>query len=292
MLESRFQKRVIDEVKVRLPGCIVLKLDPTYIQGMPDLLILYENRWATLENKKSYNSPHQPNQDYYVELMAEMSFSAFIYPENMDQVLDDLEDYMYWNDHKREMPEGSHSLLSPSTHSWLNYSDEKMAKCWASKEAVKRGTNLHDLACRLIRMKVKLPEDGKTLSMYVNDAISFGMDPEVKLYYSKYCFGTADAISTKDNFIRIHDLKTGKLKASMLQLKIYLALFFLEYPEYKPGMVEGMEIRIYQSNDVRIEKPEADEILPIMDKIVHFDKMLTRLEDAYDEQFDSYWGGT
>lgn len=184
---------------------------------------------------------------------------------------------MLWHDHKKDVPDGAHALLSPSAHSWYNYSDEKMAEFYASKLAVIRGTELHDLACHLIRMKVRLPENGQTLSMYVNDAIDYDMDPERKLYYSPYCFGTADTISVKDNFIRIHDLKTGKNKASFMQLRIYLALFFLEYPQYKPGTVDGMEIRLYQSNDIRVENPQADEIAPIMDKIIHFSKMLDGL---------------
>ena len=72
------------------PGCIVTKLDSGDIQGIPDLLILYKNKWATLENKRSENANHQPNQDYYVDKMNEMSFSRFIYPENKDEVLNEL----------------------------------------------------------------------------------------------------------------------------------------------------------------------------------------------------------
>lgn len=91
MLERDFQAAVIKELKVRLPGCIILKNDPTYKQGIPDLIVLYKDQWATLECKKDGKSSHQPNQDYYVELMDEMSFSSFLYPENKQGVLDDLE---------------------------------------------------------------------------------------------------------------------------------------------------------------------------------------------------------
>lgn len=73
------------------PGCIVTKMDPTDIQGMPDLLILYKNKWATLELKRSRNATHQPNQDYYVDKMNEMSFSRFIFPENEEEVLHELQ---------------------------------------------------------------------------------------------------------------------------------------------------------------------------------------------------------
>lgn len=89
--ESAFQKGLIDDLKKRFPGCMVLKNDPNYIQGIPDLLVLYEGRWAALECKKAKQASHQPNQDYYVERMNEMSFSRFIYPENKEIILDELQ---------------------------------------------------------------------------------------------------------------------------------------------------------------------------------------------------------
>ena len=90
MLESKFQSDLIKKIKTIFPGCIVMKNDPTYIQGIPDLTLLYQNKWATLECKKSANARHQPNQDYYVGQMNDMSFSRFIYPENEQEVLDEL----------------------------------------------------------------------------------------------------------------------------------------------------------------------------------------------------------
>ena len=90
MLENEFQSKLIKEIKRRFPGCIVLKNDPTYIQGIPDLLVLYKDKWAALEVKKEAKASHRPNQDYYVEKMNEMSFSRFIYPENKKEVLDEL----------------------------------------------------------------------------------------------------------------------------------------------------------------------------------------------------------
>lgn len=94
MLENRFKTNLIKEIKNLFPGCMVLHLDPNEIQGIPDLLILYRNKWAVLEGKKSERASHRPNQEYYVELMDKMSFAAFIYPENKNVVLDEL--YMFF----------------------------------------------------------------------------------------------------------------------------------------------------------------------------------------------------
>lgn len=90
MLEKHFQASLIKEIKKLLPGCIVLKTDPNYIQGIPDLLILYGKRWAALEVKKSSTASHRPNQDYYISLMKKMSFASFISPEVKKEVLDEL----------------------------------------------------------------------------------------------------------------------------------------------------------------------------------------------------------
>ena len=89
--ESDFQKSLIYEIKQRLPGAIVIKLDAHYIQGIPDILILYKDRWGSLECKKSEKATHRPNQEYYVEKMNKMSFSSFIFPENRTEVLNDLQ---------------------------------------------------------------------------------------------------------------------------------------------------------------------------------------------------------
>lgn len=91
MSESQFQSSLIKELKDRFPGCMILKNDPTYVQGIPDLIVLWKDKWASLECKKDRNAKHRPNQSHYVEKMNEMSFSAFIYPENRQEVLDDLE---------------------------------------------------------------------------------------------------------------------------------------------------------------------------------------------------------
>ena len=88
--ESQFQKDLMDEIKAKYPGCVVLKNDSGYIQGFPDWTILYKDKWAVLEAKREKNAKKQPNQPYYVEKLDGMSFSRFVYPENKDEVLRDL----------------------------------------------------------------------------------------------------------------------------------------------------------------------------------------------------------
>lgn len=91
MKENKFQSNLIKELETKFPGAIVTKLDPNHIQGIPDILILYKDKWATLECKKSSNATHRFNQDTYVEMMNDMSYSAFIYPENKEEVLNELQ---------------------------------------------------------------------------------------------------------------------------------------------------------------------------------------------------------
>lgn len=182
---------------------------------------------------------------------------------------------MNWNEHSRI--KGCHSFLSPSQYHWINYSDEKLAERYNSFKAAEQGTRLHDLAAELIELGQKLPRSQKTLNMYVNDAIGFKMTPEQPLYFSDNCFGTADAISFRKGFLRIHDYKSGVVPAHMEQLMIYAALFCLEY-NHKPGQIES-ELRIYQNNDIIIFNPEADDILPVMDKIRRFDKIIDKMKE-------------
>lgn len=90
MLENKFQSNLIKELKKEFPGCMVLKNDSSYIQGVPDLLVLYKEHWCSLEVKKSAKAKHRPNQDYYVDKMNDMSYSSFIYPENKEIVMEEL----------------------------------------------------------------------------------------------------------------------------------------------------------------------------------------------------------
>ena len=91
MVESKFQSNLIKELKERFKGCVVVKNDANYMQGIPDLTIYYGNRWAMLETKRSEDAPHRPNQDYYVSLFNSMSYAAFIFPENKEVILDEME---------------------------------------------------------------------------------------------------------------------------------------------------------------------------------------------------------
>lgn len=172
--------------------------------------------------------------------------------------------------------EGQHAFLGASKYHWINYDEQKVADAYSKFLAVQKGTILHDFAAQCIRLGQKLPRSQKTLNMYVNDAIGFKMTPEQVLCYSENCFGTADAISFRNNFLRIHDYKSGVIPAHMEQLMIYAALFCLEY-KYKPSEIE-IELRIYQSDEVIVHNPTPDEIFAIIDKIIAFDKIITKIK--------------
>lgn len=182
---------------------------------------------------------------------------------------------MKFNQHSNLL--GSHAFLSASNYHWINYDEEKLITSYKNFTASQRGTELHEFAATCIRLGQKLPRSNKTLNMYVNDAIGYKMTPEQVLYYSDTCYGTADAIVFRDDKLRIHDLKTGSIPAHMEQLMVYTALFCLEY-KMKPGLID-MELRIYQNDDITIYVPQADEILPIIDKIIKFDKLINRLKE-------------
>ena len=172
--------------------------------------------------------------------------------------------------------EGLHAPFSASQNSWLRYDDEKLLSSFANKKAAEMGTRLHAWAKETIDLGIKQPKSKKTLYAYVNDAIGFKMSTEVVLYYSDRFFGTADAICFRNNVLRIHDLKTGITPVHIEQLEIYAALFCLEY-KVKPGEID-IELRIYQNDEVLIHNPTAEDILPIMDKIVHLNKLLEKAE--------------
>lgn len=172
---------------------------------------------------------------------------------------------------------GQHAFLGASKYSWLNYDDEKLIQTYLNSLAVQKGTELHDLACKLIKLGVTLPRNKTTLNQYVNDAIAYRLTPEQPLYFSRNCFGTADAISFDDKkrFLRIHDLKTGVTPAHMEQLEIYAALFCLEYHKNPTDL--GMELRIYQNNEVLMHSPKGENIESIMKLIIRFDGQIEKI---------------
>lgn len=180
---------------------------------------------------------------------------------------------MNFNVHKNL--EGLHAPFSPSKSSWLRYDDDKVIDVYKNLRAAEMGSKFHQWAKTTIDLGIKQPRSKKTLYAYVNDAIGFKMNTEVVLFYSERFFGTADAISFRNGLLRIHDLKTGKRQVHMEQLEVYAALFCLEY-NIRPGDID-MELRIYQNDEILYHTPTAEDILPIMDKIKHLDKLLLKL---------------
>lgn len=210
----------------------------------------------------------------------------------------------------------SHAFLGASQNAWLRYSDEELVAKFLNQYRTELGTEMHDFASTQIRLGNRvtsmkatidilktmiythnlvpntdelsdhgirildavsyLPKEVfETLRDYINDAIGFRMKTEQPLVYSERCFGTADAISFDHDILRIHDLKTGAGKVHIDQLLIYASLFCLEY-KIKPGEIQT-ELRIYQNCEIQEMRPQADDILPIMDRIVFCDKLLRDL---------------
>lgn len=177
---------------------------------------------------------------------------------------------------------GEHAFLGASKYHWIYYDEEKLMDTYVKFLASAKGTELHDFAARCIRLGQRLPKSNKTLNTYVNDAIGFKMTPEQTLYYSENCFGTADAISFRREratgrlTLRIYDLKTGAIPAHMEQLMIYAALFCLEY-KIKPSEID-IELRIYQNDEIVVYCPTIEDLAPIIDKIIAFDKVINNLK--------------
>lgn len=172
---------------------------------------------------------------------------------------------------------GTHAFLSPSKYHWVNYDEEKLDRAYVAALAAARGDRLHALAHSLIRDNVNLPDNGQTLSLYVNDAIGFKMKSEQLLYFSENCYGTADTICFRNNKLRVHDLKTGVSPTSEHQLEVLAALFCLEY-RYRPFEID-IELRIYQSNEVRVYETDPDTIFHVIDKIVTFNKRIDAMRE-------------
>lgn len=169
-----------------------------------------------------------------------------------------------------------HAFLSPSSaRLWLGKDKEYLKKKIKSDQARFIGTIKHELAERDIRLRMKRPNTSNTFYMYVNDAIGYRMEPEVPLKYSKWCYGTADALCFRDGLLRIHDLKTGSSKTTMDQLVVYAALYCLQH-DITPSDIQ-IELRIYQSGDVLVHEPDLDEIVHAIDYIKTASKWLDEI---------------
>lgn len=211
--------------------------------------------------------------------------------------------------------QGKHAQFSPSSSAWLRYSDEKTIQTYCNRNRKAVGTEIHDYASSQIELLQKasnikhivndistfvfskykaldqleygklliqsireLPDEiFETLKLFINDAIGFKMSSEVSLILSNRFFGTADAISFRNNFLRIHDLKTGDGKADMEQLLIYVALFCIEY-KFKPHDIK-IECRIYQYGKWFDLEPDPEDIVYIIDNMYSKEKLLTRIVD-------------
>lgn len=179
-----------------------------------------------------------------------------------------------------------HAFLSPSKGSWLRYDSKKLVENYFSEQSKERGTALHKLAHNFIEESKKsykfngtiyrMEYNDQTLNSFVNDVLDANMESEMELYYSQWCFGTADAISYKKKELRIYDLKTGVTPANIDQLKIYAAIWFLQYGKENRCTPKSVNIilRIYQNDEIVEYIPEAEEIMEIMDTIVDFSNII------------------
>lgn len=216
---------------------------------------------------------------------------------------------MIWLDHSRDPHRGEHALFSPSQMSWINDSTENDVYERYSRGLAKDiGTIIHGVAKKCISTKTRLSNESarslirmelldkgipeycfneETLADnflgYLNDTLDHNMRAEQELYYSEWCYGTADAISVDNYILRINDLKTGITPAKFLQLEIYAALFFLDlskvYRELTPDNCE-IELRIFQGGEVLEEFPSADVIVPIMDSIIWHSETMDKLKEG------------
>lgn len=174
-----------------------------------------------------------------------------------------------------------HATLSASVNSWTNYDLEKLETTYRAKLAAAHGSRQHDFAAEAIRLRQRLEDIPLTLNMYVNDAIGYRMTPEQVLFFHPDAFGTADAIDDRDDYLRIFDLKTGLTEASVRQLEVYAAYYCLEYKK-NPMKLNGMEFRIYQSDQIKTFEGDPHTITQIMETtklfVQHIVKMRAEAE--------------
>jgi hypothetical protein len=159
-----------------------------------------------------------------------------------------------------------HAFLSPSKYHWLAYDVEKLKRTYKNHRSAARGSELHDVASKLIRLGVYMPRDKMAFNAYVNDSIGYKMSTEVVLYQSLYCYGTCDAISFDGEYLRIFDLKTGDSGGDMKQLIIYAALFCMHYM-INPDAIK-FDLRLYHGVSVDKANPEPELVKQTMVRII------------------------
>jgi hypothetical protein len=174
--------------------------------------------------------------------------------------------------------EDKHAFLGASKYHWVNYDLTKMEKIFDNQFASVLGTRKHKWAAEAILLGERQPRTNKTLNAYINDAIGFRMTPEVVLFVSDNCFGTADTISFSKNILRIHDLKTGIHPGNPHQIEIYFAFFCLEY-RVNPYDIEMLG-RIYQNDEVLEFQGDPKWIREIMDKIKLFNARIEEMKEV------------
>lgn len=164
-----------------------------------------------------------------------------------------------------------HAIMSPSSYHWIDYDDARFREWVASVRAKETGTRLHSYAEQAIALGRRQigGKNADSVAMHINDAIDLGLTPEVPLFYSWSCYGHADAMGFDGTTLRIHDLKTGKIAGDMRQLRIYAALFYLQYGDVVGGPEQYTTIlRIYQNNSVSEEVADPQMISDYMGRIV------------------------
>lgn len=214
---------------------------------------------------------------------------------------------MIYHDHSRDLPRGdAHAIFGASNYYWTNDQgpEDALQRLYGSY-ATSIGTIVHEVAANCIKQKKRrtksgakeileykllendIPRGAFDLNLlaanfvnYVNDAIGYVMVPELILFYSKYCFGTTDALvfDERNKLLRIHDLKTGITPAKFTQLEVYAAYFCLDY-DIKPDTID-IELRIYQGGEVLIEKPSADIIFPIIDSTIWHNDVAVKAKEG------------
>jgi len=173
---------------------------------------------------------------------------------------------------------GQHAFLSPSNYHWLDYDEEKLRRVYFEKQQASRGDKMHAYAQQAIELGIVQADNNTTMSMYINDAIGFRMEAEVPLYYTENCFGTADSAGIRNErgkyVLRISDLKTGIIPASMKQLLIYAGIFFFEYEDLFDPRDVSVVLKIYQNDAIDEFLPESSDIILTMSKIKAAAKMI------------------